>query len=392
MSERMTAAQLSACRRTPQDDYALEDVLKVLYPDREEGNKALLDVVQAYPGWFARSMCLKQTSCNGSSVFVAPLEDAFKFADLKFESPPESLPEILPEGLPVSLAENLPEGLPVDPLKNPPGALYATLSGITEVAPSTLSVATVDERLCSVTRAQLNPVAAMPIMSFNEEDLKGHCRVTPDGQISIYDALAWRDNCAVRAGALKYLRWMQRAEPAIDRRPCQKHQFQPHHQPTPVAYFHEILKLFGQIPGSGAEDFQAQQAELSARAMAGDWDLEQALQERREVISAEVQEVMLAGLEGSDNAKRLREYQREDEEEQKERIKRPRLSYSGEQLVQLVKEIGANVAPNPEMLSDMWEQCNGVHTDFMAQYVKYCEVWITFFVVVPVVVCHCSGF
>jgi len=30
------------------------------------------------------------------------------------------------------------------------------------------------------------------------------------------------------------------------------------------------------------------------------------------------------------------------------------------------------------MLSDMWEQCNGVHTDFMAQYVKYCEVIVVF--------------
>jgi hypothetical protein len=354
MSERMTAAQLAACRRTPQDDYALEDVLKVLYPDREEGNKALLDVVQAYPGWFAQSMCLKQTSCNGLSVFVAPLEDAFKFADLKFESPPESPLEIPPEALPVSPPESLPEILPEGLPVSAPDVSTSGLDpfpGVNDNAPTT---------------------TILSVTSINEKELKECCRVTPDGKISVYDALAWRDKGTVDNAKKRYHRISM--DRSVMTGPVSNHQFQSNHQPTPVAHFHEIIRLLAVIPGPGAALIRSQQAALSTRAIAGDWDLEHALQERREVLSADVQEVMLAGLEGSDNAKRLRQYQREDEEERKESIKRPRLSYSGEQLVQLVKDIGANVAPNPEMLSDMWEQCNGVHTDFMAQYVKYCEV------------------
>lgn len=103
--------------------------------------------------------------------------------------------------------------------------------------------------------------------------------------------------------------------------------------------------------------------------MAGDLDLERAVHDRRAALSASAQEVMLAGLESSEDAKRMRAEQFESEQ----RAKKPRVSYTGEQLVDMVKGL-STVAPNPDLLSEMWEQCEGVRTAFMAQYFKYCEV------------------
>ena len=107
--------------------------------------------------------------------------------------------------------------------------------------------------------------------------------------------------------------------------------------------------------------------------MAGDLDLERAVHDRRAALPPSAQEVMLAGLESSEDAKRMRAEQFESEQ----RVKKPRIVYSGEQLVDMVKGLSA-VAPNPDLLSEMWEQCEGVRTAFMAQYVKYCEVLISF--------------
>lgn len=67
--------------------------------------------------------------------------------------------------------------------------------------------------------------------------------------------------------------------------------------------------------------------------MAGDLDLERAVHDRRAALSASAQEVMLCGLESSEDAKRMRAEQFESEQ----RAKKPRLVYTGEKLVNLVK-------------------------------------------------------
>jgi hypothetical protein len=182
---------------------------------------------------------------------------------------------------------------------------------------------------------------------------------------------------------MRYRDSLQSAGPAVraglggEPRPLTKIQFQTFEfgseQPTPVAYFHEIMELFALIPGPGAATYRAQQAQLSTRAMAGDLDLERAVHDRRAALPASAQEVMLAGLESSEDAKRMRAEQFESEH----RAKKPRLVYTGEKLVNLVKGL-STVEPDPGLLSEMWEQCEGVHTAFMAHYVKYCEVKLSF--------------
>jgi len=236
--------------------------------------------------------------------------------------------------------------------------------------------------------APQNPVAAMSLMKVSEEDLKGVCRVTLEGRISVYDALAHRDGSSTRHAAKRFKRFVETASPTFYAaapifgtgtnsvhgipKPLQTFSFGSE-QPTPVAYFHEIMELFALIPGPGAATYRAQQAQLSTRAMAGDLDLERAVHDRRAALPASAQEVMLAGLESSEDAKRMRAEQFESEQ----RAKKPRVSYTGEQLVDMVKGL-TTVAPNPGVLSEMWEQCEGVHTAFMAEYVKYCEVRISF--------------
>ena len=54
--------------------------------------------------------------------------------------------------------------------------------------------------------------------------------------------------------------------------------------------------------------------------------------------------------------------------------KKPKIAYTAEELVRLVKDVGATV-PHPDVLVEMWAQSGGDHMGFMARYVKYCEVF-----------------
>jgi hypothetical protein len=223
------------------------------------------------------------------------------------------------------------------------------------------------------------------LMEIDHDELRRKCRTDPDGNISIFDALAWRDGCSLENARIKFFRWnlsgadtgsedfvteMKRSKVSVQ--DVLKYRFGSDPLPTPVAPFHEVLRLLAIIPGPGAARVRSQQAELSTRAMAGDWDLQQAIQDRRQALPAVAQELFMAGLESSSDAKRMREEQREQEETQAP--KRPRLSYTGEQLIEFVKELCPAGPPNPAMLSQMWEQCDGTHEDFMAKFIKYCEV------------------
>jgi hypothetical protein len=79
----LTDAQLSTCRVTPEQDYAIEDVLAASFPARPE-NQALLEALHADPIPFANlGLCIKRSSWNDATVYVAPLADALKFADIQ---------------------------------------------------------------------------------------------------------------------------------------------------------------------------------------------------------------------------------------------------------------------------------------------------------------------
>jgi hypothetical protein len=233
-----------------------------------------------------------------------------------------------------------------------------------------------------------NP-AHSQLMGIDQDELKQQCRMDPDGNISIFDAIVWRDGCSLDNARKKFYRWNTSVEetgeePSSPDMSCSelslnltvsKHKFGSDPVPTPVAPFHEVLRLLAIIPGPGAARVRAQQAELSTRAMAGDWDLEQAIQGRRQALPAAAQELFMVGLESSSDAKRMRDEQHEQETQVP---KRPRLCYSGEELVEFVKDLWPIGAPNPVMLLQMWEQSDGTHEDFMAKFIKHCEVFAHF--------------
>jgi len=225
-----------------------------------------------------------------------------------------------------------------------------------------------------------NPVRKIQLMEIRQEELVEHCRTTPDGMVSIHDALALRDGGTTAEAGKRYNRWIKGSETVLPKTgpeigSVSRHQFAGMPQPTPVAPFHEVLRLLAIIPGPGVSRVRTQQAELSTRAMAGDWDLQRAIQDRRAALPTAAQELLLNGLESSGEAKRMREEQREEE---MKAPKRARISYTSEQLINFVKDICPTGRPDPSMLSEMWEQSDGTHTDFMAKYIKYCEVFSLF--------------
>lgn len=333
----LDAEQLGSCRQTCECDYALEDVTKLSFPGFTKYTEALIEELNGDPLKFVgMGLVIKESAWNDAPLYVSPLEDALKFTDLLDD---------------VTVAE--------EPIPRSQVVLQAA-----------------------------NPVKSMEIMNLTEEDLKKACRMTPEGLFSVYDALTIRDGCTNNDAGKRYNQWVkiQQTEAkdgdAVSHtgylaiRAVSKHQFPGSALPTPVASFHEVVRLLAIIPGPGAMRIRGQQAELTTRAMAGDHDLERAIQGRRAALPAAAQEVMLVGLQSSGDAKRMRDEQHELETTSK----RPRVRYTGDQLLGIVKGICPDAPPDPAMLLDMWDSSGGNHSDFMALYIKFCEVLSFFFI------------
>ena len=323
----LDAEQLGACRHTCDLDYALEDVTRSSFPGFAKYTDALIAELNGDPLKFVgMGLVIKEASWNDAPLYVSPLADALKFTDLLDD---------------VTVAEE----------------------------PAARS---------EVVMRSANPVKKMEIMNVTEEDLKKSCRMTPEGLFSVYDALTMRDGCSIDSSKRRFLRWSgsgeDRAESARSSETApslSKHKFGSDPHPTPVAPFHEILRLMAAIPGQGSERVRNQQSELTTRAMAGDVDLERAIQDRRAALPAAAQEVLMVGLQSSGDAKRMRDEQHELETTSK----RPRVKYTGDQLLGIVKGICPDAPPDPVMLLDMWDSAGGNHSDFMALYIKFCEVF-----------------
>ena len=323
----LDAEQLGACRQTCECEYAIEDVTKRSFPGFAKYTEALIAELNGDPLKFVgMGFTIKEAAWNDAPLYVSPLEDALKFTDLLDD---------------VTVAEE-------------PAAR------------------------ADVVLSAANPVKKMELMNLTEEDLEKACRMTPEGLFSVYDALTMRDGCTNHDSSKRYVAWTttqavsETSRPEI--RPVSKHQFPGSPQPTPVAPFHDVLRLLAIIPGPGLMRVRGQQAELSTRALAGDLDLERAIQDRRAALPAAAQEVLMVGLQSSGDAKRMRDEQYELEATSK----RPRVKYTGDQLLGIVKGICPDTPPDPAMLLDMWDSAGGSHSEFMALYVKFCEVLFFF--------------
>jgi hypothetical protein len=339
----LDAEQLGACRQTCECEYAIEDVTKRSFPGFAKYTEALIAELNGDPLKFVgMGFAIKEAAWNDAPLYVSPLEDALKFTDLLDD---------------VTVAE--------------------------EPAART-----------DVVLSAANPVKKMELMNLTEEDLKKACRMTPEGLFSVYDALTMRDGCSLDSSKRRFLRWSGSGEDRADnaRSPetallVSKHRFGSDPHPTPVAPFREVLRLMAAIPGKGSEIVRNQQAELSTRAMAGDHDLERAIQDRRAALPAAAQEVLMVGLQSSGDAKRMRDEQYELETTSK----RPRVKYTGDQLLGIVKGICPDAPPDPTMLLDMWDSAGGSHSEFMALYVKFCEVLFFFRHTIQFIECFCAG-
>lgn len=438
----LDAEQLGSCRQTCECDYALEDVTKLSFPGFTKYTEALIEELNGDPLKFVgMGLVIKESAWNDAPLYVSPLEDALKFTDLLddvtvAEEPIPRSQVVLQAANPVKSMElmNLteedlkkscrmtPEGLlsvydaltmrdgctnhdsgkrynawskgpqtggfdldavlkyhfPGSPQPTPVAQVRHVLQLLAIISgPGAARVRNRNaERAARVLAS--NPVQSIDLMNFTDEDLKKHCRVTPDGMFSVYDALVLRDGSTYDNASRKFRRWETAAdesrssltgspEPA-DLYVLFRFGTDPH--PTPVASFHGILRLMAAIPGKGSKIVRSQQAELTTRAMAGDHDLERAIQGRRAALPAAAQEVMLVGLQSSGDAKRMRDEQHELETTSK----RPRVRYTGDQLLGIVKGICPDAPPDPAMLLDMWDSSGGNHSDFMALYIKFCEV------------------
>ena len=162
-----------------------------------------------------------------------------------------------------------------------------------------------------------NPVKELDVMNLTEAKLRAICKYI-DGNMSIIDGVMWLCGCS-RKRATDI--WNREIGPKITSPEIsgvlKKLQFQNSEgkisKPTPCTNFHIMLRIFSLCPGKNAKIVRANMAEITARSVAGDVDMEEAIKDRRQELSANTQEALLEGLSSSDKAKETRQKQREQE-------------------------------------------------------------------------------
>jgi hypothetical protein len=131
-----------------------------------------------------------------------------------------------------------------------------------------------------------NPVLVNPLMQLTMEDFKT-CRITPGGRISVIDAIG-RVNGGSKESTKKIWLRLSHGDKTVPMGiPVEFHQFSSRGGPmTPVATLNNLLQILALIPGPQGDALRKAQAELAARSISGDHDLETALPTRREELGA----------------------------------------------------------------------------------------------------------
>ena len=141
----------------------------------------------------------------------------------------------------------------------------------------------------------VNPVDKLNIANLSEENFKVGCRITPDNKISIYDAVKIFKGCSDDDAKQSYKRIF---DVMTNLSLPQKHKFKGQGQkPTPVCTFSELLPILSQLPGKEAKILRKEQAEITTRAIAGDRDLIEFVEERERTIQPETKDMLMTGLE-----------------------------------------------------------------------------------------------
>ena len=141
-----------------------------------------------------------------------------------------------------------------------------------------------------------NPAAAL--VSIPEEYFTS-CRVTPDRELSVYDAIAKFLGVELNY-ARPVLAKFRSSNPGLLLR---NYKFPGERQrETPVAPVHVIHRILCLLPGRRSDALRAAASETHTRAVAGDLDLELAIRQRRAQISPEFEQLLMQGIQRSKDA------------------------------------------------------------------------------------------
>ena len=148
-----------------------------------------------------------------------------------------------------------------------------------------------DSTETSAVASSSNPVQSLGIMNLSPDSFEG-CRITPDGKISVIDAIMQFRGISKEKSQDVYNKEVSNKNATL---PKYKFSGQGARE-TPVAAFSELLQILSQLPGEAAKKLRAEQAEITSRAAAGDVELEEAISERRETVDPRVAELAMVGI------------------------------------------------------------------------------------------------
>lgn len=157
-----------------------------------------------------------------------------------------------------------------------------------------------------------NAVLSLPLMQLSEESFRG-CRITPNNEISVYDAIAKFTGCSDDTARRKFrlqgelthrsgdragdkYRVLSRRRVIDSSIRISSYRFRDNlgriGRPTFVASFTELLKILSALPGKASRALRAQNASLAVCSYLGDRRLEQALPARREALPVSLANVV----------------------------------------------------------------------------------------------------
>ena len=151
-----------------------------------------------------------------------------------------------------------------------------------------------DRSACSPEKSESpNPVLRNPLMQLTVADFQ-NCRITSDGLISVIDAIGCVNGGSTESTKKIWLRLSHGDKTVPMGIPVEFHQFSSHGGPkTPVANFNGLLRILALIPGPHGAALRKAQAELAARSISGDHDLQAALPVRGEELGVDGQELAM---------------------------------------------------------------------------------------------------
>jgi len=154
------------------------------------------------------------------------------------------------------------------------------------------------------------------------------------------------------------------------------HQFPGARQrPTPVTTFSSLLRILALVPGSQEDSLRKAQAELAARSIAGDHDLESALPVRRAKMGAAGQSLAMNGLASGANAQQKRQLDTDAEGEQVPQPKSRRLEYTTAQLTETGVPFFPGTLPlPPELVHTLWKDADQAMSAFLGLYKQMFEL------------------